>query len=66
MKSSDIEKLKNIADGGGARHLADALIGLRWLFEAKKRYRLDILNYTVTSNHTLCEVSHKVWFWSTA
>jgi putative transposase len=24
---------------------------LRWLFEAKKRYGLDILNYTVTSNH---------------
>jgi REP element-mobilizing transposase RayT len=22
-----------------------------WLFEAKKRYGLDILNYTVTSNH---------------
>jgi putative transposase len=24
---------------------------LAWLFEAKKRYGLDILNYTVTSNH---------------
>jgi len=24
---------------------------LQWLFEAKKRYGLDILNYTVTSNH---------------
>ena len=24
---------------------------LRWLFEAKKRYGLSILNYTVTSNH---------------
>ena len=24
---------------------------LHWLFEAKKRYRLSILNYTVTSNH---------------
>ena len=25
---------------------------LQWLFEAKKRYRLTILNYMVTSNHT--------------
>ncbi len=25
---------------------------LQWLFEAKRRYRLIILNYTVTSNHT--------------
>ncbi len=24
---------------------------IHWLFEAKKRYGLDILNYTVTSNH---------------
>ena len=24
---------------------------LQWLFEAKKRYGLDILNYTATSNH---------------
>ena len=24
---------------------------LQWLFEAKKRFGLDILNYTVTSNH---------------
>jgi putative transposase len=24
---------------------------LRWLFEAKKRYGISILNYTVTSNH---------------
>ncbi|VAX09137.1 Transposase and inactivated derivatives [hydrothermal vent metagenome] len=24
---------------------------LQWLFEARKRYGLDILNYTVTSNH---------------
>jgi putative transposase len=24
---------------------------LQWLFEAKRRYRLTILNYTVTSNH---------------
>lgn len=24
---------------------------VQWLFEAKKRYGLDILNYTVTSNH---------------
>ena len=24
---------------------------LQWLFEAKKRYGLVILNYTVTSNH---------------
>ena len=24
---------------------------MHWLFEAKKRYGLSILNYTVTSNH---------------
>lgn len=24
---------------------------LHWLFEAKKRYGLSVLNYTVTSNH---------------
>jgi REP element-mobilizing transposase RayT len=24
---------------------------LQWLFEAKKRYGISILNYTVTSNH---------------
>lgn len=30
---------------------ADRRYWLRWLFEAKKRYGLIILNYTVTSNH---------------
>ena len=29
----------------------DRKIWLHWLFEAKKRYGLQILNYTVTSNH---------------
>ena len=24
---------------------------LQWLFEAKKRFALDVLNFTVTSNH---------------
>jgi len=24
---------------------------LQWLFEAKKRFNISILNYTVTSNH---------------
>ena len=24
---------------------------IQWLFEAKRRYKLVILNYTVTSNH---------------
>jgi hypothetical protein len=24
---------------------------LQWLFEAKKRFSISILNYTVTSNH---------------
>ncbi|MFP4195095.1 MAG: transposase [Desulfobacterales bacterium] len=24
---------------------------IRWLFEARKRYDLEVLNYTVTSNH---------------
>ena len=24
---------------------------LQWLYQARKRYRLTILNYTVTSNH---------------
>ncbi len=35
---------------------------LQWLFEAKKRFGLDILNYTVTSNHFLCEASHKTCY----
>jgi putative transposase len=30
---------------------ADRQRWLQWLFEAKKRYGLVILNYTVTSNH---------------
>jgi len=29
----------------------DRRLWLRWLFEAKKRYGISILNYTVTSNH---------------
>ena len=29
----------------------DRLRWLQWLYEAKKRYGLEILNYTVTSNH---------------
>ncbi len=33
------------------RFLRDRKGWLRWLFEAKKRYGLRILNYTVTSNH---------------
>ncbi len=24
---------------------------IQWLFEAKRRFRLEVLNYTVTSNH---------------
>jgi len=45
---------------------------LQWLFETKKRYGLDILNYTVTSNHvhllvvdletdTQLRKSHRLW-----
>ena len=30
-----------------------------WLFEAKKRFSLSVLNYMVISNHYLCEASHK-------
>src|SRR6056297_3313662 len=29
----------------------DRATWIRWLFEAKKRYGLQVLNYTVTSNH---------------
>lgn len=29
----------------------DRTVWIRWLFEAKKRYGLEVLNYTVTSNH---------------
>jgi len=29
----------------------DRSVWISWLFEAKKRYKLSILNYTVTSNH---------------
>ncbi len=32
---------------------------LQWLFEAKKRYWLKILNYVVTSNHLLIETPGK-------
>ncbi len=35
---------------------------LYWLFQAKKRYGLRILNYMVTSNHFLCEASHNACF----
>jgi REP element-mobilizing transposase RayT len=30
-----------------------------WLFEARKRYNLSILNYMITSNHILCRALHK-------
>ena len=33
---------------------------IKWLFEAKKRYGLSILNYMVTSNHIHLMVSDKV------
>lgn len=29
----------------------DRQVWLRWLFEAKKRYDLEVLNFTITSNH---------------
>ncbi len=29
----------------------DRQVWIKWLFEARKRYDLEILNYTVTSNH---------------
>lgn len=29
----------------------DRQVWLRWLFEAKKRYNLEVLNFTITSNH---------------
>jgi len=29
----------------------DRQVWIRWLFEAKKRYDLEVLNFTVTSNH---------------
>lgn len=29
----------------------DRQVWLRWLFEAKKRYGLEVLNFTITSNH---------------
>jgi putative transposase len=29
----------------------DRRLWLQWLFEAKKRYGLSVLNFTVTSNH---------------
>ena len=32
---------------------------LQWLFEAKKRYGLDILNYTVTSNGSITRLSRR-------
>ena len=30
----------------------DKKLWLNWLFEAKKRYKLSVLNYIITSNHT--------------
>ncbi len=29
----------------------DRQVWLRWLFEAKKRYGIEVLNFTITSNH---------------
>jgi putative transposase len=29
----------------------DRQVWIKWLFEARKRYNLEVLNYTVTSNH---------------
>ena len=31
---------------------------LQWLFEAKKRFGLSVLNYMATSNHILCGAPH--------
>jgi putative transposase len=31
---------------------------LRWLFEAKNRFAVSVLNYIVTCNHFLCGVPH--------
>jgi REP element-mobilizing transposase RayT len=33
----------------------DRRLWLQWLFEARKRYGLSVLNYAVTSNHT-CKI----------
>ncbi|MBW2117693.1 MAG: transposase, partial [Deltaproteobacteria bacterium] len=35
----------------------DRRLWIKWLFEAKKRYGLSILNYMVTSNHIRLMVS---------
>jgi putative transposase len=34
----------------------------RWLYEARKRYGLCVLNYTATSNHLLCAAAHKACY----
>lgn len=33
------------------RFARDRQVWIRWLFEAKKRYGLEVLNFTITSNH---------------
>jgi len=35
---------------------------IQWLFEAKRRFGLVVLNYVVTSNHILCRALHKMCY----
>ena len=33
-----------------------------WLYEARRRFGLCVLDYTVTSNHALCTAAHKMCY----
>jgi putative transposase len=35
---------------------------LYWLYQARKRFDVEILNYAIASNHVLCGAPHKTCY----
>jgi putative transposase len=35
---------------------------IHWLYQARKRFGVEILNYAITSNHILCGAPHKICY----
>jgi putative transposase len=40
----------------------DRRLWTRWLYEARVRHGLCVLDYVVTSNHALCAAAHKACY----
>ena len=44
------------------KFVRDRRAWMGWLYRARKRFGLCVLDYTVTSNHVLCAAAHKMCY----